>query len=190
MAVVQFDYVFEFSGATAPAGSAPWLTATFDDGGTSGSVVLTLSASGLTGTEFVSAWYFNVDPFANLTSITQTSTDPLATISIGEDGFKADGDGLFDFKIDFAANAFTSGDTAVFAILGTGLLAGAFSAVSALMGGPESGGLLAAAHVQSIGIDGEDSGWVAAIPIPAALPLFLAALAGLGLVARRRWIAS
>ncbi len=32
-AVVSWDLSYEFSGATPPEGAAPWLTATFDDGG-------------------------------------------------------------------------------------------------------------------------------------------------------------
>src|SRR6516165_6294700 len=61
-----FDLNFEFSGGQAPGGSPPWLSATFTDIAP-GEVSLTLSASppggaGLTGTENVVGWYFNVDP--------------------------------------------------------------------------------------------------------------------------------
>ena len=60
---LTLDYDFEFSGAQAPEGQAPWLTATFDDSyGASNQVLLTLETDGLVGTESVDDWYFNFDP--------------------------------------------------------------------------------------------------------------------------------
>ena len=100
--VLSFDLDFEFSGATAPCGSTPWLNATFDDHGSSGVVDLTLTALNLVDDEFVSGWYFNMDPEQSwslpFTSflLTDTNTGAVPTISFGEDSFKADGDGYFD----------------------------------------------------------------------------------------------
>ncbi|GAH74224.1 unnamed protein product, partial [marine sediment metagenome] len=65
--VVSYDLSIEFSGATPPAGAAPWLNATFDDGGSAGSVDLTLTAVNLVGSEFVNVWLFNLDPALNPT---------------------------------------------------------------------------------------------------------------------------
>ena len=57
--VITFDFDIEFSGATAPEGPAPWLTATFDDKGTPGSVELAMSTAGLVEAEYVNEWLFN-----------------------------------------------------------------------------------------------------------------------------------
>ena len=55
---VPLDLGYTFSG-TAPDGTSPWLTATFDDEGSAGSVMLTLNAGNLIDNEFVSNWYLN-----------------------------------------------------------------------------------------------------------------------------------
>jgi hypothetical protein len=56
-----FELDEEYTGGANPAGPPPWLTATFIDAGFN-QVQLTLDASGLTDGEFVSGWYFNIDP--------------------------------------------------------------------------------------------------------------------------------
>src|SRR5688500_8097342 len=62
-AVVTYNLDVEFSGATAPSGPAPWATASFDDSyGGPNTVRLTMTTGGLTGSEFLSGWYFNLDP--------------------------------------------------------------------------------------------------------------------------------
>jgi hypothetical protein len=104
--ILSFDLDTEISGATPPAGATPWLSATFDDSGTPGSVELTLTAVNLTGTEFVSVWLFNLDPSLNPALLTfsaplKTGTFTTPVISKSVDGFKADGDGFFDIKIAF-----------------------------------------------------------------------------------------
>jgi len=53
-----FTFNREFSGGTPPAGATlPWLTATFTQ--VASGVLLTMSTSGLVGTEFVTWWGFN-----------------------------------------------------------------------------------------------------------------------------------
>ncbi len=96
---LTFQFGMEYSGATAPLGTAPWLIATFDDGGTPGTVELTFEATNLTGVEFVGEWLLNLDPALDPTalSFTQQSTigsfsDPM--IHTGVDAFHAGGDGL------------------------------------------------------------------------------------------------
>jgi hypothetical protein len=62
-AVITFNLTTEFSGGTAPVGSTPWATATFDDSfGGANTARLTMMAGNLSGTEFISAWYFNLNP--------------------------------------------------------------------------------------------------------------------------------
>jgi hypothetical protein len=51
---VIYEFSFEFSGATSPVGPPPWLRATFAQGADANTVELTLEATGLSGSEFVS----------------------------------------------------------------------------------------------------------------------------------------
>ena len=193
--VLSFGTSMEYNGGTAPSGPPPWMTATFDDDGSAGSVTLTLSETNLTGSESVEVWLFNVDPnvdpddaneisFSAPTPLSGSFTAPVA--SLGTDTFKADGDGYFDIKIQFGlgdANdsnqRFGVGDSVQYTISGPGLLAGSFNYISAPDGG--QGEWPTAAHVQSTG-GGEESGWVT-IPEPATLLLLGAAVP---LVLRRK----
>ena len=183
---LTFDYTTEFSGAFAPAGDPlvePWLTATFDDGGSPGTVALTIDTGGLTGSEFLRAIYFNFD--------TDTITDLAisapsgVTASIGVDAFKADGDGLYDILLTLPtrkADRLGADKSLTITFTGTGLTASDFDYMSAPDGG--SGPFPTAAHVQGIGDDGQYSGWVT-VPEPSTLSLL--ALSGLfGFVAMRR----
>ena len=66
------DIQFSDTG-TDPRGPTPWLTATFEDidpqeGTGNPQVRLTMSALNLTDDEFVSGWYFNIDPNFNITN--------------------------------------------------------------------------------------------------------------------------
>ncbi|MCI0749793.1 MAG: hypothetical protein L0Y32_04520, partial [Nevskiales bacterium] len=53
--VVEFEFNLEFSGGEEPSGTAPWMVVSFDDQGTPGSVQMTLSTSGLSGSESLSS---------------------------------------------------------------------------------------------------------------------------------------
>jgi hypothetical protein len=180
---VTYALDYEFSGATAPGGAAPWLTATFEDYGGTGSVDLTLETTNLINAESVQRWLFNFDPafdLANLafsqTGSTGTFTDP--TYATGVDVFKADGDGYFDICFDFVAQdgpdiRFGGGgivESVVFTITSSDpITAYSFDFPSAPDGSP--GVFPTAAHVVSTG-DGEDSGWVS-IPEPTTLTLLV-----------------
>lgn len=188
-AVVSFEFDTHFAGGSGPT-STPWLTATFDDGGTPGSVELTLSTSGLTDNEFVSKWYFNLEPFQSINFTHLSGVAPTGTSS-GEDAFKAGGDGYFDILIQYATtavNRFGAGLESVLLLEAAGLTAEMFNAMS-LGGGLAKDGFLVAAHVQG-GLGGGSS-WVTTgdegegpsptpIPIMGALPLLLSALGLLG----------
>jgi hypothetical protein len=202
-AVITFDYNFEFSGASSPSGPAPWLTATFDDFGGSGTVRVTMSTSGLTGSEFVDGsggtggWFFNLNPTLDPTALTFTfvSGNDANTILTGTDAFMADGDGNYDIRFGWTAppaSRLAAGQTSVYDITLAGLVATDFNFLSAPGGG--AGAFLSAVHVQGIGPGGTESGWVAPvaqlqpIPEPATLSLLgLGALVtGLGACRARR----
>lgn len=191
--VLTYDLSVEFSGATPPAGATPWLRAVLDDGGSPGSVAMTLSTPNLVAKEFVSKWYFNLDPVLDPTSLIFSApikvgsfTDP--TVNLGVNAFKADGDGKYDIKLAFATNdgfptRFGVGDAATFMITGIPTLtASSFNFLSLPAGG--HGPFPTAAHVQGIGPCGANSGWVT-VPEPATMSL-LGIGGALGLVRRRR----
>src|SRR6266481_855639 len=67
---ITYDFDHTFSGVS-PAGPTPWLTAVFSDSGAN-SVQLTLAAPGLTGSEFVKQWYFNLNPALNASQLNFT----------------------------------------------------------------------------------------------------------------------
>ena len=73
---LTFGLDCEFSGATAPVGDAPWITAIFDDSfGGDNTVRLTMSASNLMGTEFIDDWFFNFDDNLNVENLSFIPVD-------------------------------------------------------------------------------------------------------------------
>jgi hypothetical protein len=203
----------EFSGGTNPAGPTPWLTAIFQDFG-AGTVRLTMDAAGLTGTEFVSEWSFNLNPALVPTSLVFTPVDisdvGSPTINLGVDAFQADGDGNFDIQLDFptsgsggGAMRFTSGESVVYDITygGVGTFnESSFNFVSAPGGG--NGSFHTAAHVQGIGASGSFSGWIGnespprvetgsdPVPESATFVIWSMLIAITGLVTSRRRVSS
>jgi len=187
-ATLIIDFDSEFSGGFDPLGPTPWLTATFDDGGSADSVRLTLD-SGLVGTEYFSGIYLNFDDSQDVRDLdfTHVSGDMATSIDLKRDGYKADGDGRYDILLNFSTsgNNFGAGETVVYDISLAGIVASDFNYLSKPSGG--HGPFVGAAHVQSIG-SGGDSGWIAGtvIPVPAAVWLFGSGLLGLVGVARRK----
>jgi hypothetical protein len=171
----------------APSGPAPWLTATFDDGDSPGSVSLTLSVSGDVGIADVTRVYLNIEDVSAITDITNTGGQAESSVNWMSDEYKAGNDGLFDILITFDNNTFSAGESSVFDITGTGLVASSFNFWSTPDGSEidPSGPFLGAAKFQSTG-DGSQSDWVGAVPVPAAVWLFGSGLLGLIGVARRR----
>ncbi|MBU6410855.1 MAG: hypothetical protein KGR98_10760 [Verrucomicrobia bacterium] len=174
----QFDNVF--SGSNGFSDSPPWLDATFQDA--SNGVLLTIANSNLASGEFVSGVYFNFDPADTVTNLNFTfqsaiGTFGAASVSTGENAFKADGDGSYDILLGFSTmdgRKFTGGDSVTYLIGGEGgLTASDFSFTSA----NGSSALYAAAHVQ--GFAGGQSAWIdpqagpIQVPEPAGVGFFL-----------------
>lgn len=181
---------------TLPAGSPPWLQATFDDGGGAGSVTLTLENVNLAPAEFTREWDFNLDPSLDPTELLFSAPvkvgafdDP--TINLGVDAFQADGDGRYDIQFLFATSGmdggihrFGAGEAATLTITGSPTLtASSFEFLSSPAGG--SGPFYTAAHIQGIdGPEGSTSVW-ATTPEPPTI--VLAAIAASAIAASGFW---
>jgi hypothetical protein len=198
---ISFDYDISF-GTVAPDGATPYATALFDDGGTPGSVTLTVNVAATVGGADITDLYYNLDPTLDPTSlsIARTGGDgPSAGFPIltGVDAFMADGDGMYDILMDLPpppgnnAELFNAGETLIFTITGIGsLVAADFNFLSAPSPSPGGAGPFASvARFQSTGSNGKDSDFVGANPqepIPEPSTLILLGLGSLALVVRRR----
>jgi hypothetical protein len=177
-----FDSSIEFSGGTQPAGPAPWLRTTVTDAGAN-TVTVKFENLNLVGTEFVSKTFLNLNTAFNAANLNfgspvQVGTFALPSINKGTDAFKADGDGFFDLEFDFATanpQRFGPGESLTYTVSGiTGLDETDFNFLS--VNGPVGNNAFpVAAHVQGIGANGENSGWVS-VPEPASLALLAAAI--------------
>lgn len=165
---VTFLPSVEYTNGTAPTGPGPWLSASFDDHNSTGSVTLTLNTTNLVGTEFVGEWDFNLDPALDPTKLLFTKSSSTGSfsdpsISTGTNGFKAGSDGQYDISFSFAtpnADRFGVGDSVTYTITGISTLSAMSFDFKSQPGGA-AGPFFTGAHVQSIGNNGNGSGWIA-----------------------------
>src|SRR5262245_41396438 len=167
-AAVYTPLNLEFSGGTPPASATtPWVTATFaDEAG--GTVLLTLEAPNLTNPEKMTGFYFNFNDSLNVQNLNfqlvSGGAFALPTIDLQMNTFKADGDGRYDIRLNFAtagtaSQVFGQGDTLVYRLSYTSAIdASQFGYLSSPAGG--NGPFYTAAHIQDT--PGGESGWIAA----------------------------
>ena len=187
--VLTFALDAEYSGAAAPAGAGPWLTVTFDDGGSAGSVTFSVTADLAPG-EFVGSLLLNLNPALNASNLLayppqQGGTFGTPLLGAGNDAFSAGGGSAFDLRIEFDSappgDRFGGSDSVTYVLSGIpSLTADDFAFLST---GGGIGGLPVAAHVQGVGPRAADSGWVT-VPEPSSAALL--PLGGIALLRRRR----
>ena len=175
-----------FSGTPA-AGS---LTATFSD--VSGGVQLTLASNLAAGENLDpgASWYFNFNPAKTVTNLSfglhsNVGFSQAASVSTGEDSFKADGDGYYDILFTYSPStkAFQNGQSQTYLITSTD----AISSSDFLYGSSPGGGAGTwdgAVHIQNTPNGGQGSAWDGGtpdvVPEPTTGVLALAGLAAIG----------
>jgi len=123
----------------------------------------------MTGTEFITGLYGNIDPYAAVTVANLTgATDAIGSgFSFAPDGFKADGDGFFDWFLDLSSNPprFDGTDKLSWDFLGVTL-----AQVAGLSqgGSPGKDGFQFAIHAQGLANGG--SGWDSPTGCPDCVP--------------------
>lgn len=194
----EFDQVI--SGDT-PDGASPWLTATIADvTGSQPGVLVTLAASGLGGSDFITEWNFNttlpsLDGLQHTYS-TVTGTTNLTHFFSGIDSVNAGTGAWFDLGLRFTTagnqggtNRFMGGELATLFLYGIAdLNAETFLALSS----PAAKAYLAEAKIQGIGGDAEASSWIVPetettpVPEPGTMMLLGTGVLGLALYGKRR----
>jgi hypothetical protein len=207
--VMQANIDQVFSGTATPVGNQPWLTAMFDDTGLpAGQVKVTLTVSGLVAPEKVDGWYINVGPDSEQTPGAINPIDPTSltfsaptkvgifddpTINLGNNAFKADGDGLYDIRFDFSTSNghdFGAGDSVSYIVTGPASMnADSFTYLSKPAGGV--GPYYEAAHILSIG-QGGNSVWASPTtgpgnPVPEPAAIVLGLVGGCAMLGARYW---
>ena len=173
-------------------GTTCWVGVTWDDGGSPGTVDMTLDASGLPAGTSLSEFYFNSDTaisFSGFTPLAGSSMTGAFSLTSGPNCCQADGDGLFDNFLNLpppGADLFDGGEQIVFHLNdlgGGGITANTFDSTAALSN------YFAAARIEQTGTANSDwlgADGVAPIPEPNAAILFGVGAGVVGVALRRR----
>ncbi len=178
-ASLPFDLDFKFSGAFSPSGTTPWLTAMFTDQDPTADsagitfVQLDLKTPGLSSTEFVSSWFFNLSPsptYPTLTFFEKGSLTPIPSSTVAIDSLLPDGltpGNAFDFSLAFNGPGIFSGNTTItYLIAGVGISSSLFNALN------QDGSYYTAAEVRNIA---NGTSWIAdstlSVPTPPTQPV-------------------
>ena len=192
-ATISFGLDIEFSGATAPvSATTPWVTIVLDDSfGNANTVRMTVSAPNLTGGdggESINKFLLNFDPSLDASllnfSVVDNSASVPNAIKAENNGFRADGDGFFDIEFDMPpppgnVTRFTGGETIIYDLIYVSpISASSFDFFSVMGGG--AGVFSAAAQIQRINGESDESGWIGPIPEPSTAVLLALGMMGLG----------
>jgi hypothetical protein len=162
---IDFAFTTNF-GSTPTTGT---LLGRLSDSPGGGDLLLTLIAAFPADGASLDAVYFNLNPAINplgvtFTLVNDTTGGAFESVDRGTDAYRADGDGYFDFRLNFSEGAnppqFGPVDTVSFLISGPGSLTlQDFVELSAPGPGESPGPFFGAAHVQNIGPTG-NSTWL------------------------------
>jgi len=194
--VFNFSNEFSGSGATCANGSCATLAVTAN---ATGGVNFLLTGT-MIGSEFISELSGNQSPFdlvlGDFSGFTGTGADAVEAVHVGQDSFKADGDGFFDWMVELSTNPprFDGTDTLSWTIANTSL-SSIIDAVS-VGGSPGKNGFTFAIHAQGLA-NGGGSGWFSTgggggeqeVSEPSMLALFGLGLLMMGFLRRRTAIA-
>ena len=185
----------DFSGPTANTGG----NITVNIVNISGGVRVTVTNNLVDPGAFVGTLYLNttVAPLANAIgtcggigdNCTGTNGQTM-TFNFGIDAFQADGDGIYDIKIDFstaAADRLTPGEAITFDLLSTtgGFTSDSFLTFSVPGGG--NGPFRVAVHIQSLPNGGSDFITESSVPEPTSMVLLGTGLIGIAASLRKRF---
>ena len=191
-ATVEFGLDFEYTGGDEPTATPPWLVAEFTDDGQN-QVRLRIHTLPLEGDEYVTSWFFNLDPGLDAEhldfsfdggnglaakNIFLGNNSQNAAGVLGE-GFDIQLSWLPDDETRFIADKFidyiiTFDDPAK---PNDTISAASFNFVN-------QGELFSAAHVKGIS-PGNGEGWIAAVPIPGTIWLLASGVLWLAAIRKR-----